>query len=64
MKTHLLVVVVIVAVLLAQQSRACAPSCTGASVTSNRVVVVSGLDGEEFTTHATIMQLAMFECLR
>ena len=37
MKTYF-IAVVIVAVLLAQQSRACAPSCTGASVTNNRVV--------------------------
>ena len=37
MKSHLFVVV-IVALLLAQQPRACAPSCTGANVTSNRVV--------------------------
>ena len=50
MKSHLFIVVII-ALLLAQQPRACAPSCTGASVTSNRVVnktidrvVVSGLE--------------------
>ena len=37
MRTYYIVGVV-VAILLAQQSRACAPSCIDASVISNRVV--------------------------
>ena len=50
MKLYWTLVVVIVAVLTAQQSRACAPSCAGASIPSQQVVktiervVVSGVE--------------------
>ena len=51
MKLYSALVMVIIAVLTAQQSRACAPSCAGASIPSQQVVnktiervVVSGVE--------------------